>query len=196
MGCNWGPVKICPLGCRYTTLIAQAGSPWKWHLKMFPTGSPCSASLSAGSGGQPKRVKHNTIPSSLKTVNANTNSWPLWYENEYAKGDRKGNHQHPSFMFSINRNLQNLSSLLETDEWLIPFAAATFTAAASIRNNTKKSISIKRGLCPQHPPPRGAWQMIWENFWKISHHPTQPLYNYPPLSQAKPLAGVCWLQCS
>lgn len=138
MGCNWCPVEICPLGCRYTRLIAQAGSPRKRHLKMFPTGSPCSASLSAGSDGQPKWVKHNTIPSSLKAVNPNTNSWPLWYENKYAEGDRKGNHQHPSFMFSINGNVQNLSSLLETDEWLIPFAAATFTAAASIRNNTKK----------------------------------------------------------
>lgn len=54
---------------------------------------------------------------------------------------------------------------------------------------------VKESLFFQFPPKRGAWQMIWENLWKISHHPRQPLCSYP-LSSSKPLAGVCWLLCS
>lgn len=55
----------------------------------------------------------------------------------------------------------------------------------------KESISIRWVLCPQHPPAIGAWQMIQENFWKISHHhPKQLLCNYHPKPAENPARSV------
>lgn len=101
---------------------------------------------------------------------------------KYTESERKGNYQHHSFVFHINGNTQNLSSRLQTNEWLIPFAAATLTATASKSNNIerkKKTISVRWVLHSQQPPASSAWQIIREHFWKIYHHPPKrPLCNY------------------
>lgn len=98
---------------------------------------------------------------------------------KYTESKRKGNHRHHNFVFNINGNTQNLSSLLQTNEWLIPFAAATLTATAS-RETTRrkeKSMSIWWVLSLQnHPPANGAWQTIQQ----ISHRPKYPLCSDHP----------------
>lgn len=175
--------------------------PWRWKLRQVPhensnwkypqlTGSTLLRWQQFGMGSQkelktiwflPPRRQQTWIPDlpDMKT--------------KYTESERKGNHQHHSFVFNINWNMQNLSSLLQTNEWLIPFAAATLTTTASERNNVKKkkSISIMWVLCPQHPPAIDVWQMIRENFWKVSHHrPKRPLCNYHPKPVKKTARSV------
>lgn len=142
--------------------------PWSWKLRQVPhkksnwkylqlTGSTVLRWQQFGVGSQKELKTTQFLPPQRQQT---------WIpdlpdmKTKYTESKRKGNHQHHSFVFNINGNMQNLSSRLQTNEWLIPFAAPTLTTIASERNNVKKKIkyiSIRWVLCPQHPPVNGAW---------------------------------------
>lgn len=116
---------------------------------------------------------------------------------KYAESERKGNHHH-SFMFNINGNTQNLSSPLQTNEWLIPFAAATLTTTASERNNVGKKNPSQLG---EFSAPSTHQQLAldkWsrKTFAKYLIIIPNSLSAVTTLSQAKPLPEVCRFQCS
>lgn len=153
--------------------------PWGWKLRQVPhkkgnwkypllTGS----TVQLGMGSQ-KELKPNLPPQRQQTWIPDLPDM----KTKYTESRRKGNHRHHSFVFNINGNTQNLSSLLQTNEWLIPLAAATLTATASQRKNVEK----KKNPCQlgELSAPRTHQQTVLDK-WYSEFFIVQNLCNYHP----------------